>query len=58
MALIIYSCCLFNNLWHRISILDLSADTFIYYIDNGMKVKKDSGCSLIEYDIYFKESKS
>ena len=22
------------------------------YIDNGMKVIKDSGCSLIEYDIY------
>ena len=22
------------------------------YIDNGMKVKKDSGCSLIEYDIF------
>ena len=26
------------------------------YIDNGMKVKTDSGCSLIKYDIYFKES--
>ena len=23
-----------------------------------VKVKKDSGCSLIEYDIYFKESES
>ena len=30
--LIFYSCCLFNDLWHRISILDLSAGTFIYYI--------------------------
>ena len=29
-----------------------------FYIDNGMKVMKDSGCSLIEYDIYFKESES
>ena len=26
----IYSCCLFNDLWHRISILYLSAGTFIY----------------------------
>ena len=26
------------------------------YIDHGMKVKTDSGCSLIEYDNYFKES--
>ena len=25
-------------------------------LHNGMKVKTDSGCSLIEYDIYFKES--
>ena len=28
------------------------------YIDNGMKVKRYSGCSLIECDIYFKESES
>ena len=28
------------------------------YIYNGMKVKKDSGCSSIEYDIYFEESES
>ena len=26
--------------------------------DNGMKVKKDSGCSLIDYDIYFNKSES
>ena len=32
--------------------------TSCVYIDNGMKVKKDSGCSLTEYDIYFKESES
>ena len=25
-------------------------------IDNGMKVKTDSGCASIEYDIYLKES--
>ena len=28
----------------------------VAFIDNGMIVKTDSGCSLIEYDIYFKES--
>ena len=36
----------------------LNVITSFIYIDNGMKVKKDSGCSLIEYDIYFKESES
>ena len=26
------------------------------YIDNGMEIKTDSWCSLIKYDIYFKQS--
>ena len=32
--------------------------TSCIYMDNGMKLKKDSGCSLIQYDIYFKERES
>ena len=34
--------------------LILNVITSCIYIDNGMKVKTESGCSLIEYDIYFK----
>ena len=36
--------------------LIINDSTSCTYIDNGMKVKADSGCSLIEYHIYFKES--
>ena len=40
---------------HFITII-LNVITSCIYIDNGMKVKTDSGCSLIENDIYLKES--
>ena len=34
----------------------LNVITSRIYIDNGMKVKRDSGCCLIEYDIDFQKS--
>ena len=36
----------------------LNVFTSCIYIDNGMKIKKDSVWSFIEYDIYFKKSDS
>ena len=39
-----------------ISYFILNVITSCLYIDNAMKVKTDSGRSLIEYDTYFKES--
>ena len=39
-----------------ISQLILNVITSCIYIYNELKIKTDTGCSFIEYDIYFKES--